>query len=201
MNNMKVIFATKNKGKLQEIRRLLEGSEIDILSADEAGITEDVIEDGKTLYENALKKARAVFSTSHEWTAAEDTGLFIDALSGEPGVYTARWPGESGDHAAYTLERMKGVPEGERTAYFTTVVALISSNGEDHFFEGVVEGSILTSPRGIPHDSLPYDSVFVPTEGDGRTFAEMSDEEKSRYSHRARAIQKMKEFLQNQYLR
>lgn len=195
MNDMKIIFATRNKGKLKEIRALLAGSDIEVVGVDEMGGIPDVTEDGKTLEENALKKARNVFPIVNDWTAAEDTGLFIDALNGEPGIHTARWPGENGNHAAYTLDRMKDIPEEKRTAHFTTVVALISPSGEEQFFEGAVEGSILTLPRGTPYDSLPYDGVFVPKEGDGRTFAEMSDEEKNRYSHRARAIQKMKEFL------
>lgn len=194
---MRIVFATKNQGKLHEIQTLFIGSGIEVVGVDEIGEIPDVVEDGKTLEDNALKKTRSVFLAVHDWTAAEDTGLFIDGLNGEPGIYAARWPGEGGDHAVYMLDRMKDVPEGKRTAYFMTVATLITPDGDTHFFEGVVKGYILTSPRGTPHSQLPYDSLFVPNEGDGRTFAEMSDEEKNRYSHRARAILKMKYFLKS----
>src|SRR3989338_102688 len=106
MNSIKIVFATKNKGKLKEIRALLAQSGIDALCAEEVGVAEEIPEDGKTLQENALKKAHYVFERIHGWTAGEDTGLFIDALDGEPGIHTARWPGERGDHVAYTLARM-----------------------------------------------------------------------------------------------
>lgn len=193
---MKIIFATKNKGKLHEIRAILAGSGINVVGLEEAGITDDIIEDGTTLEENALKKARFVFEKKHCMVAAEDTGLFIDALYGEPGLYTARWPGEHGDHVAYTLERMNNIPAGERTAHFLTVAALISPSGEEYLFEGQVKGHILEVPRGQAHPHLPYDIIFAPSEGDGRTFGEMLDGEKNALSHRARAIEKMKDFLE-----
>ncbi|MBI4599448.1 RdgB/HAM1 family non-canonical purine NTP pyrophosphatase [Candidatus Uhrbacteria bacterium] len=195
MNNTHIVLATKNNGKLKEIRVLLAQSGIDVLCAEEVGVAEEITEDGKTLQENALKKASFVFERVHGWTAGEDTGLFIDALDGEPGIHTARWLGEGGDHVAYTLERMKGIPPVRRAAHFTAIVALISPEGKEFFFEGRVDGHILEAARGTAHPHLPYDVLFVPDEGDGRTFAEMTGEEKNMFSHRARAIQKMKDFL------
>lgn len=192
---MKIVFATKNKGKLKEIRAMCAGSGIEIIGSQEAGVDGDVVEDGATLEENALKKARFVFNAIHGWTAGEDTGLFIDALGGEPGIYAARWPGPDGNHAVYALERMKDVPEGKRAARFATVVALISPAGEEYIFEGSIEGSIAAASTGEERSQLPYDVVFIPRGGNCHTFAEMTDDEKNAYSHRASAIQKMREFL------
>lgn len=193
---MNIIFATKNQGKLKEIRAMLDGTDLNVVSAEEVGITDDIPEEGQAFSESAVQKARFVFERVHDWTAAEDTGLCIEALDGEPGIFTARRPGEGGGHAAYTLERMKHVPSEQRAAYFITIVAVISPEGREYFFEGRVDGVIPEAPQGEAHPHLPYDTVFIPTEGDGRTFAEMSDEEKNTLSHRGRAILKMKEFLQ-----
>ncbi|MEK7122781.1 MAG: RdgB/HAM1 family non-canonical purine NTP pyrophosphatase [Patescibacteria group bacterium] len=203
MDNVKLVFATRNQGKLKEIRTIFDGNGFNIVSAVDAGVTDEVEEDGATLEENALKKARHVFAMLSSrmntplFVAAEDTGLFIDMLDGEPGVRTARWPGENGDHAAYTLERMKGVASERRTARFRTVLVLIDSHRDEQVFEGNVEGRIPMAPRGTSHPKLPYDSVFEPFEGDGRTFAEMSESEKNILSHRARACAKLKEYLHN----
>lgn len=194
---MKIVFATMNNGKLKEIRAMCAGSGIEIVGAQEVGAAEDVVEDGKTLEENALKKARAVFRAVNTWTAADDTGLFIDALHGEPGIYAARWPGLGGNHAAYALERMKNIPKEKRTARFITVVAFISPDGKEYTFEGSIEGSIASASAGEERPQLPYDVVFIPRGGDGRTFAEMTDDEKNAFSHRANAIGKMKKFLKN----
>lgn len=193
----RLVFATHNPGKLGEMRQLVDGLGIEVMSADEAGVHDDVIEDGETFEENALKKARFVASQVGEWAVADDSGVTIDALGGRPGVYTARWAGEGASDeqlVAHTLEQMKDVEEGRRGASFHCVVALVSPEGEEQTFEGVVEGSIALSPRGTPRKKLPYDVLFCPI-GHNRTFAEMSDEEKNSLSHRGKAFQKLREFL------
>lgn len=195
----RLIFATHNPGKILEMRQLLSDLAIEVLSADEAGVTQDVEEDGETFEENALKKARFVAEQTGQWAVADDSGVTIDALGGRPGVYTARWAGEgAGDEGLirHTLEQMKDVEEGRRGASFHSVVALVSPEGEEQTFEGVVEGSIVLSPRGTPRKKLPYDVLFCPV-GHNRTFAEMSDAEKNTLSHRGRAFQKLIKFLQD----
>ncbi|MBI4435133.1 RdgB/HAM1 family non-canonical purine NTP pyrophosphatase [Candidatus Uhrbacteria bacterium] len=195
----KLIFATHNPGKIEEMRQLVVGLGVEVLSADEAGVHNDVVEDGVTFEENALKKARFVASATGEWAVADDSGIMIDALDGRPGVHTARWAGESaGDEGLirHTLEQLKDVGEGRRGASFHSVVALVSPDGEEHTFDGVVEGKVVLEPRGTPRPRLPYDVLFCPV-GHDRTFAEMSDEQKNALSHRGRAFQKLKEFLRS----
>lgn len=194
----KLIFATHNIGKIKEMQQLLADSGIDVLSAQQAGVTEDVVEDGETFTQNALKKARYVASETGEWAVADDSGITIDALDGRPGVYTARWAGEgAGDEqlVSYTLEQLKDVEESRRGASFHSVVALVSPQNEEWTFEGTVEGQVVVAPRGTNRPKLPYDLIFQPT-GFDRTFAEMSDEEKNTLSHRGRAFEKLKKYLQ-----
>ena len=196
---MKLIFATHNIGKLKEMRSILSGLDIEVLSAEEAGINDEVAEDGKTLEDNALKKARFVAEKSGFWSIADDTGLFIEALEGQPGVYSARWAGENSSDKQKVdkvLGEMKNVPPGKRQAYFESVVALVSPKGEEKVFSGKINGMISQSPRGQSRPKLPYDDIFIP-EGYNRTFAEMSDEEKNNLSHRGQAFKKLKEFLKN----
>lgn len=194
----KLIFATHNPGKVIEMRQLLSDLKIEVLSADEAGVTQDVVEDGQTFEANALKKAQFVASQTGQWAVADDSGVSIDALDGRPGVFTARWAGEgTGDEGLirYTLEQLKDVEEDRRGASFHSVVALVSPDGKKWTFEGVVEGSIVLSPRGTPRKKLPYDVLFCPI-GHNQTFAEMPDEEKNILSHRGKAFRKLREFLQ-----
>ena len=196
---MKLIFATHNIGKLKEMRSILSGLDIEVLSAEEAGINDEVAEDGKTLEDNALKKARFVAEKSGFWSIADDTGLFIEALEGQPGVYSARWAGENSSDKQKVdkvLGEMKNVPPGKRQAYFESVVALVSPKGEEKVFSGKINGMISQSPRGQSRPKLPYDDIFIP-EGYNRTFAEMSDEEKNNLSYRGQAFKKLKEFLKN----
>jgi len=194
---MKIIFATHNPGKVKEVGALLAGLNIEVVSAEEAGVIEEAVEDGKTFEENALKKARFVAEKTGEWSMADDSGICIDALGGEPGVYSARYAGAGASAEKlinFVLEKMKDVLEEKRPATFFTVAVLISPAGEQWAFEGKVSGRVASSPRGAPRPKLPYDVVFIP-EGGSRTFAEMADEEKNRISHRARAFLKLKDFL------
>jgi XTP/dITP diphosphohydrolase len=149
----------------------------------------DVEETGTTLEENARIKARGVGEALELFAVADDTGLEIDALNGAPGVYAARYAGEHvtyADNVAKVLRELDGVPAAERTARFATVVVARRPDGAEIVVRGDVEGTIVTEPRGA--GGFGYDSVFQPTEGDGRTFAEMSADEKHALSHRGRAL-------------
>lgn len=197
---MKIVFATHNSGKLVEMRNLLDGFEV--VSAEEAGVFDDVVEDGETFAENALKKARFVSQKTGEWAVADDSGICIAALDGRPGVYSARWAGENAsddEMINFTLNEMKDVDHDNRQAYFVSVAALVSPAGKEHVFEGRIDGKITTKPIGTPRKKLPYDLIFSPI-GTDRTFAEMSDEEKNSLSHRGLAFQKLKKFLEEKKL-
>ncbi|MDG1950175.1 MAG: RdgB/HAM1 family non-canonical purine NTP pyrophosphatase [bacterium] len=193
----KLIFATGNPGKLKEMKQILAELEIEVLSAADAGFTQEVVEDGMTFEENALKKARVVAEATGEWTIADDSGITINALAGRPGVYTARWAGPEAndqDLVSYTLEQLEDIPKGRRAASFHTVAALVGPNGEEHTFEGIIDGTIPLTPKGKMRPKLPYDVIFIPEE-EMRTFAQMSDEEKNSLSHRGRAFAKLNAFL------
>jgi len=196
---MKVVLATRNRGKVSEMQALLRDLDVEILPVDEVGDIPDVIEDGNTFYENAMKKAREVAAASGLVAIADDSGLEVDALAGRPGVFSARYAGEGAtDQENYLrlLEEMKGVPRQERTARFRCVMVACRPDGECISSEGKCEGRITDSPRGS--QGFGYDPVFVP-EGDRRTMAELSREEKNRISHRAAALgslrDKLKDFL------
>lgn len=195
---MKFVFATHNVGKIREMRVLLAGLPIEMSSAEEAGVHDDVVEDGATFEENAVKKARFVAERTHQWSVADDSGICIDALDGAPGVHTARWAGEGASGEAlvqHTLTQMANVPEEKRQAHLQSTLALIAPDGELRMFTGTVHGRIPFEPRGIPRAKLPYDRIFIP-DGHERTFAEMSDGEKNALSHRGLAFQKLRAFLQ-----
>lgn len=194
---MEIVAATHNRGKLEEIRAILGIDGIGIIGADDVGVVEDIEEDGTTLEENALKKARYVWKKVGGWVLADDTGVFIDALDGRPGIYAARWAGENvsgADVLAHTLRELGGIPHEKRTAEFVSMIALISPEGKEMLFRGTVRGILLESPRGKHPEQLPYDSLFLPEET-SRTFAEMTDEEKNAISHRARALVQAREVL------
>lgn len=194
-----LIFATNNEHKLFEIRNILAGCGYDILGLKEAGIFEEILEDHDTLEENAFQKARYISGKTGVDCFADDTGLEIEALGGEPGVYSARYsrvghpvyPGMevTAGNIKKVLEKMTG--ETNRKARFRTVIALIMGNRE-YTFEGIVEGEILKETRGL--GGFGYDPIFLPESSD-HTFAQMKVEEKNRVSHRARAVNKLVDFL------
>ena len=187
-----LVFATNNNHKLAEISSL-NARGFHIVSLAEIGCTEDIPETEPTLEGNALLKARYVHSRYGLDCFADDTGLEIEALGGRPGVYSARYGGKAHDFEANmdkVLEELKGV--NNRKAQFRTVIALIM-DGEEFLFQGIVKGDMLTERRGA--EGFGYDPIFQP-EGCKRTFAEMTMEEKNTMSHRARAISKLTEFLQ-----
>ena len=195
-----MVFATNNEHKLREIRQIL-GTQIEIQSLAEIGCTEEIPEDSDTLEGNALQKARYVAEKYGVDCFADDTGLHVDALDGGPGVYTARFGtmngfGDSHDATANIrclLSKMEG--KDNRQCRFRTVIALVQHTEqglEEHLFEGIVEGKVVTTLRG--ENGFGYDPVFAPEEL-GKTFAEVGPEVKNEVSHRARAVRKLAEFL------
>lgn len=188
---MKIVFATNNTHKLEEIRRMLRGSH-QIVSLAEISCHEDIPEEQDTLEGNALQKARYIKQHYGYDCFADDTGLEIDALGGRPGVYSARYAGEAKDSEANmrkVLAEMQG--HSDRRARFRTVIALILGN-EEHLFEGKVEGEILTARQGSA--GFGYDPVFRP-DGYDRSFAEMDPDTKNSISHRGEATRKLAAFL------
>lgn len=191
---MKIVFATNNKNKLAEIRDML-GDKIEVMSLADINCHEDIPETADTLEGNALQKARYVFDKYGMSCFADDTGLEVDALGGEPGVYSARYAGGEGhDSEANMAKLMQKLGDNDnRKARFRTVIALITGSGDGvKLFEGVAEGDIIREKRG--GEGFGYDPIFRP-EGYDKTFAELGHEIKNKISHRARAVQKLVEYL------
>lgn len=190
----KLLVATHNKHKLSEIKSIMnrEGVEVELISLFDLHDFEDIPEDGDTLEDNALQKARVVSARHGIDCFADDTGLEVDALDGAPGVYSARYAGSECD-ANNNIEKLllALMHEEERAARFRTVVALILDDKE-YLFEGKVEGDILREREG--QNGFGYDPIFLPN-GSDKSFAEMSDSEKNAISHRGRAIQALTTFL------
>lgn len=187
----KLVFATNNGHKLSELRQIV-GDRFEILSLSDIGCHEDIPETAPTLRGNALQKASWVKERYGFDCFADDTGLMVDALGGAPGVHSARYAGTGHDSRANTallLSNLKGVRD--RTARFITVICLIL-DGEEHLFEGRVEGEILSTPQG--DGGFGYDPIFRPLESD-RSFALMTPEEKNAISHRGRATAGLMSFL------
>lgn len=204
---LQIIFATGNQGKMREIRAILEDLEVGISSMKEAGLDLEIEENGTTFEDNAVIKARTVANAlaaqGKEQTCvvmADDSGLEIDCLNGEPGVYSARYLGEETPFDLKSrdiLRRMADVPEDERTARFVCAIAAIFPDGEAVTTSGIVEGRIGYELRG--DNGFGYDPIFYLPEY-GRTAAELSDEEKNQISHRSRALGLMKEELKKRIL-
>lgn len=189
---MKIVFATNNKHKLEEIKDIL-GKDFEIVSLDEIGCHEDIPETGLILEENARQKSSYIVEHYNHDCFADDTGLEVDSLNGEPGVHSARYA-EGTDHDSEAnmrklLSKMSNVKD--RTARFRTVISLII-NGVEHQFEGRVEGRIATEKHG--KEGFGYDPIFIP-EGYDKSFAELGEEVKNQISHRARAVKKLAEYL------
>ena len=202
---MELVFATGNMHKLEEARRIL-GDSITIKIPADFGITEEIPETSDTIEGNSLQKCRYIWNKCGKACFADDTGLFVDALEGEPGVRSARYAGENKkpeDNIKKLLANLKGVPRYDkngrklRTARFICVISLIM-NGEEHTFEGRVEGEIALEPSGT--GGFGYDPVFIPSEIDGkRKFSEITPEEKNAISHRGRAMKQLEDFLKKNY--
>jgi len=189
-----LIFATNNQHKLDEIKEILKG-QFEVLGLKEFGINEDIPETGKNLSENAKIKSTFVFDKFGVDVFSDDTGLEIEALENRPGVYSARYAGEDGNSEANIKKILKELGDNSnRKAQFRTVISLII-NGNEHQFEGIVKGRITKKKSGT--SGFGYDPVFIP-DGFSETFAEMPKEEKNKISHRARATQKLVDFLSKQ---
>ena len=191
-----IIFATGNEGKMREIRQILEGMDVEILSMKQAGIAMDIIEDGTTFMENAIIKAKAVATKTNNIVVADDSGLEIDYLNKEPGIYSARYLGEDTSYDiknAELLKRMEGVEEEKRTARFVCAIAAVLPDGEILTTQGIVEGRIAHKIEGA--NGFGYDPIFYLPEY-GCTSAQITEEEKNEISHRGRALRKMRAELE-----
>lgn len=192
----KLVFATNNPHKLEEIRAIL-GSKLEILSLADIGCDADIPETAETLEGNALIKAHYVYDNYKLDCFADDTGLEVDALHSLPGVHTARYAyPDRHDPEANMIKLLEALRENnDRNARFRTVIALIEK-GKEHLFEGVVEGVIAREKSGT--QGFGYDPVFIP-EGNSKTFAELGEDIKNTISHRARAVQKLAEYLASRH--
>jgi XTP/dITP diphosphohydrolase len=193
----KIILSSGNKHKVKEIKDILKKMPFDVVSKDEIGFEDfDVIEDRETLEENALKKATELKKLINGIVIADDTGLFVDVLDGQPGVYSARYAGENVsyiDNNNLLLENLKDVPLDKRTAHFKTVVAVLLENDEYFMAEGVLKGRIGFEPKG--ENGFGYDPLFILEDTD-KTLSEITDDEKNKISHRAKALLNLKERLE-----
>ena len=201
----KIIFATGNAHKMVEIRMILKDLGVEILSQAEAGIHADVVEDGSTFEENALIKAtriREAAAARPEYknavVLADDSGLEIDYLNKEPGIYSARYMGEDTSYRIKNqnlIDRLEGVPDEKRTARFVCAIAAVFPDGREYVVRGTVEGRIGYEEKG--ENGFGYDPIFVLPDR-GLTTAQLSPEEKNRISHRGNALRKMKELLEKE---
>lgn len=188
---MKLVFATNNRHKLQEVRAIV-GDRVEILSLSDIGCNDDIPETADTLQGNALIKARYISEKYGVNCFADDTGLEVDALDGAPGVYSARYAGEECNSEANMQKLLQNLTgKSERSAQFRTVIALII-NGDEKLFNGVVKGRISTEKLG--DSGFGYDPIFIP-EGFSESFAQMSAEQKNSISHRFRATEKLSNYL------
>lgn len=200
----KIIFATGNEGKMKEIREILDGltflgEKVQILSMKEAGIDIDIIEDGTTFEENAMIKARAVAGAAKEAIVlADDSGLVIDYLNGEPGIYSARYLGKDTSYRvknANLVQRLEGVPDEKRSARFVCAIAAVLPDGRELSTRGTIEGRIGYEEKGL--NGFGFDPIFYVPEI-GKYTAELSDEDKNRISHRGKALRAMREELEKE---
>lgn len=190
-----IIFATGNEGKMKEIRMILEEFKCPVLSMREAGIEADIVEDGQTFEENAIIKASAIAQQTDSVVLADDSGLVIDYLNGEPGIYSARYLGEDTSYRIKNqnlIDRLEGVPDEKRGARFVCVIAAVLPGGEILTERGIMEGRIGYEEKG--GNGFGYDPIFYVPEYDCSA-AELTPEQKNQISHRGKALQKIKEAL------
>ena len=194
MMKRKLVFATNNAHKLEEVAAIL-GDQVELLSLNDIGCQADIPETAETLEGNALLKSSYIYKNYHLDCFADDTGLEVEALNGAPGVYSARYAGGEGHDAQATMLKLLHELDGKenRKAQFRTAISLIL-DGKEYLFEGVIKGEIIKEKRG--DSGFGYDPVFMP-EGYDRTFAELGNDIKNQISHRALAVQKLCEFLQS----
>ncbi len=197
---MQLIISTQNPGKAAQIAGLLSIPGLKVVSLSQLGVTDDVEETGQTLEENALIKTTFAHEMFGGYCAGEDTGLYIDALNGQPGIHAKRWAGENTSTEGirdFALKQLEGVSPPKRTATFKTVAVLITPEGNRHVFTGELSGEILVEPRTACTPGMPYAGIFLP-DGESRTLSEMSSEELNGISHRGLAFQALRDFLLTQ---
>lgn len=194
MMKRKLVFATNNAHKLEEVAAIL-GDQVELLSLNDISCQTDIPETAETLEGNALLKSSYIYKNYHLDCFADDTGLEVEALNGAPGVYSARYAGGEGHDAQANMLKLLHELDGKgnRKAQFRTAISLIL-DGKEYLFEGVIKGEIIKEKRG--DSGFGYDPVFMP-EGYDRTFAELGNDIKNQISHRALAVQKLCEFLQS----
>ena len=191
---MKLILSTDNKNNAKELRGSLKDPPIEILTKRDAGIEDlNVVEDGDTLQYNSLKKARELAALVDAMVMADDSGLFVDSLGGDPGVYSSRYGGEDGNDALNNKTLLQNLEGKDRKASFKTVIALITEDRQEYTVEGECKGKILESPMG--DNGFGYDPLFVP-DGYSKTFAQLPSSIKNSISHRRRAIDALREELE-----
>lgn len=194
---MKVVAATNNKHKLEEIRDILKDIGYEVLSLNDVGIKIDIEENGTTFRENALIKAREIWKLTGKASIADDSGLEVFALNGAPGVYSARYAGVEGEEKDKAnnkklLEKMKEIPEHKRQARFVSSIAFIFPDGKEIVTEGYIYGTIGYNEKG--ENGFGYDPIFI-IDGLDKTMAELTSEEKNKISHRANALEELKKEL------
>lgn len=192
----KIIFATGNQDKMKEIREILSDMDVEVVSMKEAGIHADIVEDGSTFEENAVIKAKTICKMTGEITLADDSGLEIDYLNKEPGIYSARYAGTNTSYDiknSLLLSRMKGVPDKQRTARFVCAVAAVFPNGDKEVVRGTMEGCIGYEIAGA--NGFGYDPIFFLPEY-GCTSAELAPEKKNELSHRGEALRMMRQIME-----
>jgi XTP/dITP diphosphohydrolase len=196
MERRKLVVSTGNKHKVDEIKKILSDLDIEVLSKNDAAIEDfDVIEDGNTLEDNSIKKAKALADRTNFMIIADDSGLFVNALNGEPGVYSSRYAGEDGNDAKNNIKLLENLKDKEdRSAAFKTVITLITEDKKLYTVEGICPGTIGFEPSG--DNGFGYDPLFIP-EGYNETFAQLGEEIKNKISHRALALENLKIMLKD----
>ena len=196
--NKKLIVSSGNKGKIKEIKSILNDFDLDIVSKDELGLSDlEVIEDKDTLEGNAIKKAVEIHNHTKGMVMSDDSGLFVDYLKGDPGVHSARYAGVDGDDKANNeklLSKLSGISKDKRNAEFRTVIALILDDGSIETVVGKCRGEIILEEKGS--NGFGYDPLFIP-DGYDKTFSELDEDTKNKISHRKDALEKLKEKLKD----
>ena len=190
---MELVVASNNQGKIREYRDILEPLGFRVFSLEDKDMEIEVEETGATFAENAILKAQAVHERTHGWVLSDDSGLSVEALNGEPGIYSARYQGQPTEHER-RLAVLRGL-EGEenRSARFFCCICLIDDTGEKHLFTGIWRGNIALAEEGT--NGFGYDPIFISEDGDGRTTASMPLSFKETYSHRAKAVKQLTSYL------
>ena len=198
MKYKKLVLSTNNIHKLEEIKDILKDLPIEVLSKKDIGLEDlDIIEDGTTLEENSIKKAKALSDRTDYMVMADDSGLFVEALNGAPGVYSSRYAGEEGNDLKNNknwIKELENIPLENRNGSFKTVIALVTEEKQVLTVRGECKGHIISSPRG--ENGFGYDPLFIP-EGYNETFGELGEEVKNKISHRAKALEKIRKTLIN----